>query len=276
MRRAARLLAGAGESPRLDAEVLLAHVLELSRSALLVRGADVLADLHRRAYDALVARREHGEPIAYLTGTREFWSLPLTITPDVLVAASRHGNPGRKGARAAAVDEPRSVLDLGTGSGAIALALASERPHARIVGVDVSEKALEVARNNARTLGLSRGERLEWRLGSWFDAVHGERFDLIAANPPYIASDDPALAHLGAEPMLALSPGPTGLEALAAIAAGAARYLLPAGWLILEHGSTQAEAVAQLLAYHGFVNIRCHADYAGKPRITLGSVHSTS
>jgi release factor glutamine methyltransferase len=164
------------------------------------------------------------------------------------------------------------VLDLGTGSGAIALAIAAERPYAQVVGVDVSAAALHVARRNARDLDLAR---VDWRLGSWFDAVGAARFDMIVSNPPYIAADDPALERLRDEPALALASGPSGLDALATITAGAARHLESGGWLIVEHGATQAAAVALLLERQGFTNIRSHVDYAGNPRISLGSVHSS-
>jgi release factor glutamine methyltransferase len=168
-------------------------------------------------------------------------------------------------------DQTASVLDLGTGSGAVALAIACERPEVRVTGVDISLPALDVAIQNSGDLGLSR---IDWRLGDWFAPVSGERFDMIVANPPYVAAADPALDQLSAEPRIALCSGPTGLESLAAIAAGAAAHLQDRGWLILEHGSDQAPAVAQLLERHGFTRIRSHLDLSGKPRVTLGTIHS--
>ena len=163
-----------------------------------------------------------------------------------------------------------SILDLGTGSGAIALAIASERPHARITGVDVSPAALDIAIQNSRDLGLSH---IAWRLGSWFTPVAGERFHLIVANPPYIRSADPALEKLSAEPTLALCDGPTGLESLSAIVEDAAVHLHEHGRLILEHGCDQAPDVARLMARHHFTDIRSHVDFSGKPRVTLGTLH---
>jgi release factor glutamine methyltransferase len=269
LQRATRMLAGASDSPRLDAEVLLGHVLGLSRTALRV-GADFLDDNSRGLFDALLERRMRGVPVAYLTGTREFWSLPLIVTSDVLVPRPDTEILVEQALALLPADRPRSVLDLGTGSGAIALALASERPQARIVGSDLSPGALDVARRNSRGLGLTH---VEWRAGSWFDAVCGEQFDLIVSNPPYIAADDPALLKLREEPRQALSSGPTGLEALAWIAGRAGRYLRPMGWLILEHGSDQGDAVARLLEQHGFSSVSTHVDFAGNPRITFGSVH---
>jgi release factor glutamine methyltransferase len=260
------------DSPRLDAEILLCQVLKVPRSALIVRGADPIAVESRHAYERLIARRVHGAPIAYLTGTREFWSLELTVTPDVLVPRPETEVLVELALGLLPRDQTRSVLDLGTGSGAIALAIASERPLARVTGIDVSEHALSVAMANSHRLGLLG---VHWRVGSWFDAVPGERFDLIVANPPYVASDDPALKHLSAEPALALSSGPTGLEALRKIVDCAAPHLRPGGWLLLEHGSTQAEDVAGMLERRCFSGIRSHADYSGKARVTLGTVHSS-
>jgi release factor glutamine methyltransferase len=275
LQMAVHSLLGHSDSPRLDAELLLCKVLGLSRSGLIVRGAELVAVENVRTYDDLIARRMRGVPIAYLTGTREFWSLALTVTPDVLVPRPETEMLIERALELLPPDEERTVLDLGTGSGAIALAIAAERPLSRITGVDVSAQALAVAKANSHQ--LEPGRRLapiDWRLGSWFEAVPGERFDMIVANPPYIASDDPALARLTAEPVLALVPGPTGLEALGKIIGRAARHLNPRGWLILEHGSTQADDVAQLLQHQGFRDIRSYVDYSGKPRITLGTVRS--
>jgi len=272
LQAAVRTLAGHGDSPRLDAEVLLCKILGLSRAGLITRGADRVAAASRQAYEGLIDRRLQGTPVAYLTGTREFWSLPLMVTPDVLVPRPETELLVEHALGLLPDDTPRSVLDLGTGSGAIALAIASERPRARITGVDVSTGALAVARANAQALGLGR---IEWRSSSWFETLPGERFDVIVANPPYVASGDPALRELTAEPLLALAPGPTGLEALSAIIDGAAAHLCPKGWLLLEHGSTQGAAVAALLARAGFDTISSHADHSGRTRITLGTIHTS-
>ncbi len=270
LKAAAESLAGRSDSPRLDAEILLGKVLGLNRTGLIVRGADPVAAASRQAYAGLIARRLDGTPVAYLTGTREFWSLPLLVNPDVLVPRPETELLVEHALGVLPDHEPRSVLDLGTGSGAIALAIASERPRAHVTGVDVSPRALTVARGNARSLGF---DRVVWRLGSWFEAVPAERFDVIVANPPYVASGDPALRALASEPALALAPGPTGLEALSAIIDGAAPHLNPQGWLMFEHGSTQGGEVAALLGRAGFTGIRSHADHAGRTRITLGTLH---
>jgi release factor glutamine methyltransferase len=279
LQRGARALRSSSDSPRLDAELLLGCVLGLSRAGLVARSDVPVAAERERAYESLIERRLQGAPVAYLTGTREFWSLPLSVTPAVLVprpetellvelALQRLPAQGAHPADSASV---RSVLDLGTGSGAIALAIASERPGLRVTGVDISPAALDVAIQNSRDLGLAH---IDWRLGSWFEAVDGEKFDVIVANPPYVAAADPALQSLRAEPLLALSAGPTGLDALSAIARAAAGHLNMHGWLLLEHGSDQAPEVARLLASHGFTGVCSQVDFSGKPRVTLGTVHS--
>jgi release factor glutamine methyltransferase len=268
LRSAARELNGRSDSPRLDAEVLLGNLLGATRSALLLRGDEALRADTERAFRELIARRAAGMPVAYLTGIREFWSLPLKVTPDVLVP-----RPETELLIEQALDllapapAAPAVLDLGTGSGAIALAIALERPRARIVGVDISEAAAQVARDNANALGL---RRIEWRVGCWFAAVQNQRFDLILSNPPYVAAGDPALASLRAEPALALIGGPTGLEQLSDIIAAAPSHLVPGGWLLTEHGADQAREVAALFERHHFQDIHSHQDYSGRPRLTRG------
>jgi release factor glutamine methyltransferase len=275
LRSATLALGGAGvsatrsESPRLDAELLLGKILGLSRSGLLARSNEPVAADSAGAYAGLIERRLRGAPVAYLTGTREFWSLPLHVTPAVLVP--RPETELLVELALQLLPGAGSVLDLGTGSGAIALAIASEIPQCRITAVDISRSALDVAMQNSRDLGFAH---IEWRQGSWFEPVRGERFDVIVANPPYIAAADPALEQLAAEPALALRAGPTGLEALAAIAAQAAAHLMENGRLIMEHGSGQANDVAQLFARCGFGAIRSHLDFSGRPRVTQGTVHS--
>jgi release factor glutamine methyltransferase len=269
LQRAAQLLSGQGDSPRLDAEILLGLVLGVSRSALIVRSADPVSAETQQAYDELIAARMQGAPVAYLTGTREFWSLQIDVTPDVLVPRPETEVLVELALGLLPKDLSLSVLDLGTGSGAIALAIASERPLVRMTGVDVSEQALAVAAVNSRKLGLMH---IRWCAGSWFEAVRDGRFDMIVANPPYVASNDPALERLAAEPALALCCGPTGLEAFDRIIDGAALHLNPGGRLLLEHGNTQADAVARMLERRGFDHIRSHADYSGNARVTLGTI----
>ena len=266
LRMAARLLCERSDSPQLDAEVLLASLLGATRSALKLRSDEALGADTVVAYRELIVRRAGGVPVAYLTGIREFWSLPLEVTPAVLVPRPETELLVEQ-ALELLVDASAAVLDLGTGSGAIALAVASERRDARVVGVDISEEAVRVARANAHALGLAG---IEWRVGSWFAAVADRRFDIILSNPPYIGARDSALASLQAEPATALIGGPTGLEQLAYIIAAAPSHLLPGGWLLTEHGADQARPVRALFERQHFQDIRSFDDYSGRPRLTRG------
>lgn len=273
LRSGTEALEQASESARLDAELLLGRLLGVSRAGLAARSDEPVADERAQDYRRLIERRLDGAPVAYLTGVREFWSLPLAVSPAVLVPRPETELLVELALATLPAGQPASVLDLGTGSGAIALALAHERPRDRIVAVDVSPAALEVAQGNAERLGLSG---IEWRLGSWLEAVPSERFDLIVSNPPYVAAADPALASLAAEPRVALSPGPSGLEALAAIVDAAPRHLAGAAWLLLEHGERQGADVRGLLERRGFASIRTQDDLSAKPRVTLGRLNSHS
>jgi len=266
-------LAAVSESARLDAEVLLAHVLGCERSALIAHDSEPVMQAPAAAFETLLARRLRGEPVAYLTGRREFWSLSLSVSPAVLVPRPETELLVELALRLLPAGEPRAVLELGTGSGAIALALATERPTAHITATDASAAALAVARSNAQRLALAQ---VRFRRGDWFEAVPGERFDLIACNPPYVAAADPHLAALRAEPVAALVAGPIGLEAFERIVPAAPAHLREAGWLLLEHGADQAAAVKNLLERHGFHDVTSHPDYSGASRVTLGSRSSSN
>jgi release factor glutamine methyltransferase len=270
LKRAALALHPHSESPRLDAELLLGKVLKLSRSALAAHDDESVAAADELRLAELITERAQGAPIAYLTGSREFWSLPLLVTPDVLVPRPETEILVQHALELLPQDAAISVLDLGTGSGAIALSLATERPRWSITAVDVSPEALAVAAQNARALELTH---IDWHLGSWFETLGARRFHMIVSNPPYIAASDPALKNLSAEPALALTAGPTGLESYELIIAQSPLHLEAHGWLVLEHGSTQAPEVSRLLAQHGFESIRTIPDFSGKPRVTLG-LHS--
>jgi release factor glutamine methyltransferase len=272
LRRAAAKIRSRSDSPRLDAEILLAKVLGIARAALIARSAQPLQQREESAFEALVARRLSGTPVAYLTESREFWSMPLHVSPAVLVPRPETEILVEQLLELAPPDPARSLLDLGTGSGAIALAIATERPNWKLTGSDVSPEALGVAQRNSTDLKIAN---VEWLPGSWFDAVPGKRFDFIVSNPPYVAAGDPLLIDLSAEPMLALSPGATGLEALQQIIAQAPAHLLAGGWLLLEHGHDQATAVQQLLRGHGFDSIRTCLDLSGNTRITLATLYTT-
>jgi release factor glutamine methyltransferase len=257
-------LAGSAESGRLDAELLLAHVLKQPRSYLLAHDDEPIDEASIARYQSLLARCAQGEPLAYLTGEREFWSLPLTVTPDVLIP-----RPETELAveRCLALRDatPAAVADLGTGSGAIALALAVERPQWRIMATDRDAGALQVARANGERLGV---HNVQFSQGDWFEALPGRQFDLIVSNPPYVAACDRALDALRYEPAAALSPGASGMEALRQIVLEAAAHLLPGGWLVLEHGADQAADVSCSLVGAGYARVRCHADLAGRDRVT--------
>lgn len=264
LRFAVRQLQGCSDSAQLDAEVLLATLLQKPRAHLIAFGEAPLPPALAQRYQSWLARRAGGEPLAYITGQREFWSLPLRVTPAVLVP-----RPETELLVQRALElwpEPvAEVADLGTGSGAIALACASERPDWRITATDISAAALEVATANARWLQL---DHVQFVQGSWFEPLGQRRFQLLLSNPPYVSADDPALASLRFEPAVALGSGSDGLEALRQICSQARGHLQPGGWLVLEHGATQAAALATLLVSHGYAHVRCHPDLAGLDRVT--------
>lgn len=255
-----------GASHNLDAELLLAHALSMSRTQLKTHPENVPSHERARRYTELVDRRAAGEPVAYILGYRDFWTLRLAVNSAVLVPRPETELLVER-ALALGPGGPAHIADLGTGSGAIALALASERPQWAVAATDISEEALHTARGNASMLGLGRVEFLK---GPWFAPLAGRRFDLIASNPPYVAEGDPALrdAALKHEPQIALAAGPDGMSALREIVHSAPQYLERRGWLLLEHGSDQAAAVARELVVRGFGHVRSHPDLAGHERMT--------
>jgi release factor glutamine methyltransferase len=258
-----------GGTPDLDAELLLAHALGITRVRLRSHPEDALAAAAADRFLRLIERRAAGEPVAYLTGRREFWSLELVVTPAVLIPRPETELLIERALVLRPHPEGRAA-DLGTGSGALALALARERPRWCIVATDLSAAALEVARANAAALGTTS---IEFLAGSWFEPLAGARFDILVSNPPYVAADDPALADpaLAFEPPLALTPpGGDALGALRVLARGAAAHLLPGGWLLLEHGAGQAAEVRGELVAAGFAHVRSHRDLAGHERMTEG------
>jgi len=253
---------------RLDAQLLLARVLQRPRTWLLAHDEEALTPAQQQAFAAWCRRRADGEPLAYLLGEREFHGLTLQVGPAVLVPrpdTETLVDWALELLRAPLADEPE-VADLGTGSGAIALAIKHRHPRARVAGVERSLPALEVAQANAARLGLA----VEWLSGDWWQPLAGRRFHLVASNPPYIAEADPHLLALRHEPAEALTPGADGLSALACVIAGAPGHLHAGGWLLLEHGQDQGDAVRRLLACAGFTAVATRCDLAGRPRCSGG------
>jgi len=252
-----------------EAEWLLSHVLGKSRSWLYSHGDDGVDAASAGRFESLLSRRIAGEPVAYLIGQRGFWQFDLQVTAATLIPRPETELLVELALDRMPRDQPLRVADLGTGSGAIALALAYERPNAQVVATDASVAALAVARDNAGALKLSR---VEFRAGNWFEPLNGERFDLIVSNPPYIADDDVHLdqGDLRHEPRSALASGADGLDAIRVIAAGAAQCLQPGGWLLVEHGWEQGEAVRALLRSAGLLEIKTARDLENRDRVTLG------
>jgi release factor glutamine methyltransferase len=266
-----RTLESAGNpasSPRLEAELLLARTLGKERSYLFAHADDPVPASAAQAFHRLIDRRAGGEPIAYITGEQEFWSLPLEVNEAVLIPRPETELLVELALERLPEDHETRVADIGTGSGAIALAIASERPRAEIHAVDLSTEALDVARRNAERLGL---DAVSFHRGNWCGPLEG-RFDVVLSNPPYIAEDDPHLAQgdLRFEPPIALTPGPDGLSAFHAIAGGAKACLGPGGWLLFEHGFEQAEALRRLLSESGYIDVHTRRDFSGLDRVTLG------
>ncbi|MGA8094648.1 MAG: peptide chain release factor N(5)-glutamine methyltransferase [Steroidobacteraceae bacterium] len=258
----------AGATPGLDAELLLAHALGVGRARLRSHGEAVPAADGVARFLALVERRAAGEPVAYILGRKDFWTLGLRVSAAVLVPRPETELLVERALALHPGDEAKAA-DLGTGSGAIALALASARPRWRIVATDISAAALAVACANAVALGLERTEMIQ---GDWLACLPGRTFDLLLSNPPYVAPGDAALAQpeLMWEPRLALVAEGEGLADLRAIVRAAPAHLEPGGWLLLEHGATQAAAVAGALVARGFAQVRSHRDLAGRERMTEG------
>lgn len=259
-------IAPSSDSARLDAGILLAHVLGLSRTQLRMRGDDELSDADHSRLVELSRRRSGGEPIAYLTGSQPFWTLDLLVTPSVLVPRPETELLVEWALELLPASEPRGVVDLGTGSGAIGLSIAAERALADVVLSDISQEALAIARSNASRANLV----VNFRQGHWWRALADARFDLAVSNPPYIAEADPHLSALHHEPLLALSDGGDGLQALRDIIAGAPAHLNAGGCLLVEHGCDQGEPVRALFDAAGFVSIATRRDLEGRERATGG------
>ena len=259
-------LAPLSESPRLDAEILLCRTIDMPRSYVFAHPEDVLDDTTFSRFDALLRRRLGGEPMAYITGTREFWSHEMLVSPATLVPRPETELLVELALREIPRKASWRILDLGTGCGAIAVALASERLMCEVTAVDIDEAALAIAAENARQLALGN---VTFAQGSWCEPVCDQRFELIVSNPPYVRADDEALTELRFEPIEALVAGPDGLDAIRRLAADCIDILRADGALLIEHGADQAEDVAMLLARAGWTGILNHKDFSGHPRVTV-------
>ncbi|OEF22317.1 peptide chain release factor N(5)-glutamine methyltransferase [Aliivibrio logei] len=257
------------DSPQVDAAVLLCHVLDKPRSYLLTWPEKLVAETEYNAFESLLSRRLSGEPIAYIVGYREFWSLPLKVSPTTLIprpdterlveVALEHLSPSSE-----------KVLDLGTGTGAIALAIASEMPDMCVIGVDYQYDAVALAKDNAKDNNILN---TEFRQGSWFDPIRmDEQFSIIVSNPPYIDGNDPHLSQgdVRFEPQTALVAEKEGFADLIHIMEHSRTHLVENGWLLMEHGFEQGKQLRDYFEEYGFINVKTEQDYAGNDRVTLG------
>lgn len=262
------------DSAQLDAELLLAHTLQRSRTWLHTWPDKTITPEQMATFELLLERRQQGEPIAHILGQQSFWSLELKVTADTLIPRPDTELLVEQALSLIPTDQPWQIADLGTGTGAIALAIASERSNVSIIATDRSEAALAVAKENAAT---HRIENVTFRYGSWFEPLQGEQFELILSNPPYIATEDPHLAggDVRFDPNSALTAGCDGLDDLHHIIEKAPTYLKPGGRLIVEHGYDQGNAVRSLFEQHHYQHIATQRDLGGQERISYGDLAQT-
>ena len=258
-------LDGVSESPRLDAEILLSRTIDMPRSYLFAHPEDVLDELTLSRFEEVLARRESGAPMAYITGVREFWSREFVVNSATLVPRPETELLVNLALCEIPRDAEWEILDLGTGSGAVAVSIACERPLCQVTAVDASGEALAIARENVRALAPGNVSCVH---GNWTEPVSGRVFNVIVSNPPYVRADDEALERLGHEPRMALVAGADGLDAIRVLAADCGELLVDGGLLLIEHGADQADEVARLLEDSGWTEISCHNDLAGLPRVT--------
>jgi release factor glutamine methyltransferase len=271
--KAVELLSNTSLSPQIDAEILLGHVLDTSRTVLYTHPEQQLAEHEQIQYEAIVEKRVNGTPIAYLVGYKEFWSLKLLVSSDTLIPRSETELLVELTLEHCQNINKAHILDLGTGSGAIALAIASERPEWQLFAADQSPLALKLAKFNAQQLKLTN---LDFFCSDWFTNVPKLKFNAIVSNPPYIAMSDPHL-HQGDvrfEPPLALISGKEGLDALAFLINSSYDHILPGGWLLVEHGYQQRTAVEAFFLKRGYQNIHCWQDLQGLDRVSGGQTAS--
>jgi len=256
------------DTARLDVEVLICHALNWRRADLYSKGDEILSPESQENISAYINRRLKGEPIAYIVGHQEFWSMPLQVNASTLIPRPETEHLVEEALKKIPLDANYHIADLGTGTGAIALAIAKERPNCYVVAIDVSSEALAVARQNAKSLEIANVELLQ---SHWFEQLADKQFDLIVSNPPYIAENDPHLTQgdVVFEPDIALSSGLNGLEAIEQIILQGRQHLKDQGWLMLEHGYQQANAVRELFQRENYRNISTISDLAGHERITI-------
>lgn len=259
-------LADVSDSARLDAELLLCRCIDMPRSYLFAHPEDTLDEAACERLNLLLERRLSGEPMAYITGIREFWSMELIVSPATLVPRPETELLVDLALRQIPRDTKWQVLDLGTGSGAVAVAIAKERPLCQITAVDLSAAALDVAKENVRQQNLGNVTCIE---GDWVQPVAGQQFDIVVSNPPYVRADDAALHALAAEPVAALVAGEDGLDAIRVLARDCGAILCAGGILLIEHGADQRSDVESILQQQGWADVVCHLDIAGKPRVSV-------
>jgi release factor glutamine methyltransferase len=259
-------LSDRSDSACLDAEILLCQTINVPRSYLFAHPEDVLDELTRDRFEAQLQRRISGEPISYITGTREFWSHDFLVSPATLIPRPETELLVELALREIPRKSEWQVLDLGTGSGAIAISIAAERLRSQVTATDISPDALAIARENGGQAELSN---LVFLAGSWAAPVTGKLFNIIVSNPPYVAEDDTALAGLQYEPKKALISGMDGLDDIRILARDCADILAQNGWLMMEHGINQADDVANILKAENWTDITCHNDLSGRPRVTV-------
>lgn len=255
------------EEAKLEVQLLLQHVLNVNRAWLITHENDALEANAHSAFEALLNRRLAGEPIAYILGYQEFYGLKLKVTSDTLIPRTDTETLVEAVLAKVLQNDSLKILDLGTGTGAIALAIAKHRAFTQVTAVDASKNALKIAKKNAQILQIANVQFIN---SDWFSALKGQKFDVIVSNPPYIEANDPHLAKLTFEPISALTSGADGLDDIRKIAQSALIYLKPQGWLMLEHGYNQAEKIQDLLAENGLTDITTIKDLGGNDRVTIG------
>ena len=262
-------LAPVSKTPRLDADILLSFALQVDRHFLDIQSERVLSEDELAMVREFVSRRLNGEPVSYITGFREFWSLPVRVSPAVLVPRSETELLVERVLRVAGNFVKPRIADLGTGSGAVSLALASELPNSSILATDISEDALRMAQANQKSLGFGN---ISLMASNWFGALQKQCFHVVCSNPPYVEEDDPCLRDTAIrhEPKQALVGGADGLDSIQQIVESASHHLVNNGWLLLEHGWNQGSVVREFMKVAGFERVTTVRDIGGNERVTEG------